>query len=137
MLDVTIHPCIDANGRSSLMATFPLADKFGLPWPLVTKKGSNVFHCQNGQAVDGHSMHPAEVMAFIVEGMSANLDLQEQLLDNPNVPPVCTIEGCETMSWAHVTHKRCGFVADLCETHIPNAACLKCGEIGLVKDFVQ
>jgi hypothetical protein len=137
MLDVTIHPCIDANGRSSLMATFPLAETFGLPWPLVTKKGSNVFHCQNGQAADGHALHPAEAMAFIVEGMSANLDLQEQLLDQPDATPPCSAQDCGKTSWVRVTHQKCGYDARFCETHLPLATCPKCGDIGILKEFVQ
>lgn len=135
MTDVTIHPCVDANGRSSLMATFPLADKFGLPWPLVTKKGSEVFHCQDGQAEDGHAMHPAEVMAHIVEGMSNNLALQEALLDDPESLKPCGIDKCGGLAWANVQH-RCGLNAFYCDKHMPKSVCPRCSDIGIKTAFV-
>lgn len=136
MMDVTVHPCIDANGRSALLSTFPLAQKFGLPWPLVTKTGSEVFHCQAGQANDTDALHPADVMAYIAEGMSNNLKLQEQLLEGLKSQATCSAEQCSELAWANVEHGKCKTSKPFCDLHLPKSLCPNCGDIGIKTAYI-
>lgn len=132
--DVTIHPCVDANGRSSLLALFPLAGQFELPWPLVTKRGAEVFHCQNGQATPGKTIHPADAMAYIVEGMDRHLLMMEALL-NDKPAHYCSAQECQNLAWMEKPCKCDDEVKGwstqrYCDIHVPkNSMCVRCKEM--------
>ena len=131
---VTIHPCVDANGRSALLAIFPLANKFELPWPLVTENGSKVFHCQNQQAESGKTIHPVDAMAYIIEGMYLNLELQRVIIDGETI--VCQAEGCSQPAWVKTSCRTCKDSKAWCEEHVPAISCVSCKEITLAKEYL-
>jgi hypothetical protein len=134
MTDITIHPCVDGNGRSALLSMFPIANKFGLPVPLVTDLGTCIFHPQNGQATKECSAHPADAMAAVAQGMRLYLELRERVFKELDQPVLCA--KCKDLAWMRIKHK-CGFDEPRCPAHTTKATCEKCDLPGLEKKFLS